>query len=225
MLAYAASRPRTGARQSSPNALLVVIAIHVALIAVVMSAKMDLPERILGKPIVVDFVPPPPAPPKRTADQPRKEQMQPRELSLPRQNDVKLPPQQPSFGSTDATPKLPDIGDLLGTGQQPQPRVEPKPLPIPAPTSARLLTPPSELKPPYPESKILTGEEAVLTLRLSIDAQGRVSSVEPVGRADRAFLEAARRHLIAHWRYKPATQGGQAVASVITITLRFQLDG
>ena len=37
--------------------------------------------------------------------------------------------------------------------------------------------------------------------------------MEPVGRTDRSFLEAARRHLIASWRYKPATEDGKAVAS------------
>ena len=36
---------------------------------------------------------------------------------------------------------------------------------------------------------------------------------------------AARRHLIAHWRYKPASEDGRAVASSTVITLRFQLDG
>jgi protein TonB len=81
------------------------------------------------------------------------------------------------------------------------------------------------LKPPYPQSKLLTGEEAELTLRLGIDSSGRVVSVEPVGRADRVFLEAARRHLMGHWRYKPATEGGRAVATSTVITLRFQLDG
>jgi protein TonB len=39
------------------------------------------------------------------------------------------------------------------------------------------------------------------------------------------FLGAARRHLLAHWRYKPAMQDGRAVATSIVITLRFQLDG
>ena len=38
MLAYAASRPRVGKAQSSPNAMLIVISVHVAVIAAVMSA-------------------------------------------------------------------------------------------------------------------------------------------------------------------------------------------
>ena len=44
MLAYAANRRRIGKRQSSPHAMLLIISAHVALVALVMSAKMDLPQ-------------------------------------------------------------------------------------------------------------------------------------------------------------------------------------
>jgi protein TonB len=87
------------------------------------------------------------------------------------------------------------------------------------------VTPPQELRPPYPQAKLLAEEEATLRLRLAIDEQGRVVAVDPVGRADAIFLAAARRHLLAHWRYKPAMKDGRAVPSSITITLRFELDG
>jgi len=89
----------------------------------------------------------------------------------------------------------------------------------------QLATPASELKPPYPPSKLITEEEATLRLKVMIDERGRVIAVDPVGNADRTFLEAARRYLIAHWRYKPATEDGRAVGSSMVITLRFQLDG
>jgi protein TonB len=81
------------------------------------------------------------------------------------------------------------------------------------------------LRPPYPASKLLTEEEAVLILRLSIDERGRVVAVDPVGSADPVFLGAARRYLVAHWRYKPASRDGSPVASSTIITLKFQLDG
>ena len=108
---------------------------------------------------------------------------------------------------------------------QPAVRLTSRPIVTPIHRGARLLTSTSELKPPYPASKLLREEEAVLTLRLSIDERGRVVAVDPVGRADGEFLAAARRHLIAHWRYSPATDDGRAVGSTTTITLRFQLDG
>jgi periplasmic protein TonB len=89
----------------------------------------------------------------------------------------------------------------------------------------RLLTPASELRPPYPQSKLLSEEEATLRLKLTISDSGRVIAVDPLGAADRDFLDAARRYLIAHWRYQPASEDGRAVASSTVITLRFQLDG
>jgi protein TonB len=106
----------------------------------------------------------------------------------------------------------------------PQPRILPVPT-EPVRVGPRFATPASDLRPPYPASKIESGQEAVLRLRLSIDPRGRVVAVEPVGRADRAFLEAARRHLVERWRYKPATEDGRPVASSTVITLRFELDG
>jgi protein TonB len=122
----------------------------------------------------------------------------------------------------DPAPSRPIIDSSPGPSVDPPPRVDPAPAVRAGP---KLLTPPSELKPPYPQAKLLAEEEATLKLRLTIDERGRVIAVEPIGRADPAFLEAARRHLIAHWRYKPASEGGRALSSTEVITLRFQLDG
>jgi protein TonB len=52
-----------------------------------------------------------------------------------------------------------------------------------------------------------------------------VTGVEAVGPADPVFLAAARRHLLAHWRYRPATEDGRAVATSTLVTLRFELAG
>jgi protein TonB len=80
------------------------------------------------------------------------------------------------------------------------------------------------VKPPYPLDKRRAEEEATLRLRLSIDERGRVTAVEPIGPADASFLEAARRHILRAWRYKPASDDGVAVASSTVVTLSFRLD-
>jgi protein TonB len=221
MLAYAANRPAAGMRQSSPNALLVVISAHVAVVAAVMSLKMDLPQRIRDRPTIIDFfhdpTPPAPLPEPHRAPQPD-----------PAKPTIDHPTPHVPLPAFDAVPVDPtgpvDVGIGTGGNSAAIPDIL-KPAVTPIHRGARLQTPTSELKPPYPASKLLREEEAVLTLRLSIDDRGRVVAVDPVGRADREFLEAARRHLIAHWRYAPATDDGRAVASTTTITLRFQLDG
>jgi protein TonB len=217
MLAYAASRPRIGARHSSPNAMLAIIALHVGAVAVLMSVKMDLPQRIIDRGTDVTFVPiPQPPPPNSPAKQPQP--LQPT-FTQP-QTEIPLPPVD--HQTVEAVPSLPSLTPWPSPSVDPPPRTDPQP---PARIGARLLTPASELKPPYPQSKLLAEEEATLTLRLTIDEQGRVIAVEPIGRADSAFLDAARRYLIAHWRYRPASEDGRAMRSTEVITLRFQLDG
>jgi protein TonB len=218
MLAYAASAPRTAERSPSPNAMLAIVAAHVALVALVMSAKLDIPIHINGKPIEVTWIdpvePPPPNPPVQRTPHP-----QPGPTAL--EPEVPVPP---SPGPTlTPTPPLPNPGPFVS----PSGDLLPLPTPTPAPVriAAQLLTPSSELRPPYPPSKLAAEEEASLRLSLSIDERGRVVAVEPVGRADPVFLAAARRYMLAHWRYKPASEGGRAVASTIVITLKFQLDG
>ena len=222
MLAYAASRPRFAERKPSPNAMLAIIAAHVALAAVVMSARMELPPKTSFTRTVIDFIPlpkePPPKPIATKVPQP------PRPVPMP------TPPQLDAAHPTppldwDPNPTFPGPGASPDPGSGPQIDLRPSPQPMPAATAARLLTPPSELKPSYPPSKLLTEEEAVLKLRLTIDGNGRVIAVDPVGSADRVFLEAARRQIMTHWRYRPATKDGHAVATSTVITLEFRIDG
>jgi len=192
-----------------------VIAGHVAAVAILMSTKLDLPERIRDFRTVVTFVPAKPPQRVDSVKQPRP-QSQPRYASpdpiapIPTEPDVTADP--------DPTPAFP-----LPTGPV-GPVVDPLPSqPVPA-TPAVLLTGLGELRPPYPAAKLASGEEAVLKLRLTVDQGGRVVAVEPIGRADRTFLEAARRHIIAHWRYRPASRDGHDVMATLVVTLRFQLD-
>jgi protein TonB len=223
MLAYAANRPRVGARQSSPNALLFVICAHIVVIAAIMSANMGLTPAPFDKPTEIFRVrltpePPPPHPISKGQKQ-RTPAVEPRNSH----NSERV---------TNVDPRVPvDLGHDSGTVTAggidvvsiPKPPLLPIPLPISS--AAQLLTPQADLRPPYPQSKLLSGEEASLMLRLTVDDQGRVVAVEPVGRVDPVFLAAARRHLMAHWRYKPAIQDGRAVSSSFTVALRFELNG
>jgi protein TonB len=222
MLAYAASRPRIAQRRASPNAMLVVIGAHVALVAAVMSARMDLPPRFHPEQTIVDFLPLPTDPPQ----QDQRQTHPARQQQTVRDRTVDHP--DPRVGADLGSHELDTTGEDLGTKLPPIDfRPDPKP-PVrldPVRSDAQLLTPASDLKPPYPASKLLNEEEAVLRLRLTIDDHGRVIAVDPVGRTDPVFLAAARRHLIAHWRYKPAMSDGQAVSSSAVITLHFELNG
>jgi protein TonB len=219
MLAYAAGRPRIAASRPSPNALLAIIAAHVALVAVVMSARMEMPPRLIPKPIEVKLIPEPLTPPENVTEP----------VAKPQQKPTVTPSPPHEALTTEA--RIINFTPIFSNGVNAIPVVNPViseppiPTPVPVRSGPRLLTPASELRPPYPASKLLTEEEAVLILRLSIDERGRVVAVDPVGSADPVFLGAARRYLVAHWRYKPASRDGSPVASSTIITLKFQLDG
>jgi len=220
MLAYAANTPQVAVRRPSPKTLLLIAAAHVVVLGLIVTAKSDLPQRIMPTVTTVTLIRNPPPPPGHV--------VKPRVIQQPQHSAVTQPPPPivlPQVPIATATPQLPNIGNVVGPGAQPS-RPEPQPaIAAPAPTPAWLLTPPSELKPPYPESKLLTGEEATLRLRLSIDEHGRVVAVDAIGPADRTFLDAARRYVMAHWRYSPATQAGQPVGTSLVVTLKFQLEG
>lgn len=221
MLAYAANRPDPAGRRTSPNVMLFIVAAHIAAIAALMSARMEVMQHGREPPLTIDLVrePPPPQPnpvsQTKPTPQPNNEW-----LSHP-DHVVSTPPRQP--------PSLDTGGMTSDPGPVVDPTATPKPLPpLPTPVSvhadAQLLTPAAQLRPPYPASKLLNEEEADLRLRLAIGADGRVTAIDPIGRADPVFLDAARRYLIAHWRYRPATVDGRAIATTTVITLSFRLD-
>lgn len=225
MLAYAEGRQRIGERGSSPSTMLFIIGAHVAFVAVAMSIKMVTDPPRGDPPITVDLIdtskPLPPPPP--ATEQPDTKPIQ----STLDQPVVIVPVPISSGESLDSAP-TPVVPSGVPAGNSVEIPTLPPTRPIivePVRTGPRLNTPEHALKPPYPASKLDSQQEASLRLQLSIDERGRVTSVSPVGSVDRAFFEAARKHLIARWRYKPATVDGNPVTSSTVITLTFQLEG
>jgi len=200
-----------------PRALVLIIAGHAALLAAVMTAKMEVPFRIFP-PTVVKLIPIPKPPPEN--QQPTKPDPRTSTIDHPT-TPIPIPqPREPTVDTSQPTNPTFDPGPIIDLG----PRTTTTP-PQPVRIGPRFSTPAYDVKPPYPPSKLRDGEEASLRLKLTIDERGRVTGVEAVGPADPVFLAAARRHLIAHWRYRPATEDGRAVATSTLVTLRFELAG
>lgn len=222
MLAYA---PRPAGRSGSPRTLLLVAAGHVVALALVLTARsefvaqppLDPPDVVFVKPIKPP-PPPPPAPAPDTA-QPR----QPSQSTIDRPTIIVPTPALPSEPLAKGPP-VTTLDPVIG------PATTPRPLPLDPPAAAivrkaaRFITPADLVRPPYPIAKERVGEEARLRLSLAIDARGRVTSVSPVGAADPTFLAAARRHIVRHWRYQPASEDSTAIASTIVVTLTFTLE-
>lgn len=220
MLAYAAHNPRPAGRAGSPKALLLIVAGHAALIAAVMAAKMEVIPFVPSVPPVVINVPPEETPPPEP-DPVQKVQPQTPQTTFiqPVKPIVPMEPYVPTVPVQEG----PIVRQLppLGGGD---PAIIDPPKHIPVKVGPRLAVTDSALRPPYPLSKIREQQEATLKLKLTIDARGRVTAVEPVGSVDLIFLEAARRHILKVWRYKPATEDGVAMPTTTVINLSFRLE-
>lgn len=219
-----ASVPAYAEKRPHPNTLLLIAGAHIVLVAVVMSVKMGVPIMPKEPPIFVRQIPieedPKPIPKPVESKHPARSQ--PQYYRLDQTKPIVSTPND--HGPTvDPTPlPLPDDGPLSGNNPDPLPL--PKPTPTIARTGPRFITPRNLIEPSYPDDKRRLEQEAVLQLKLTIDERGRVVAVEPIGRADPSFLDAARRHLMAYWRYRPATEDGHAVASSTVIRLQFRLE-
>ena len=215
MATYAPVAPYAD-RSRHPRALFLIIAGHAALITVVMMAKMDVVPPFIPTITKVDLINDPKPPP----DNPPPPQPQQHESAIDHPAIV-VPIPQPIADAVPIAIPMPV--------PNPGPTVDPGPVKVIAPpepvrVGPRFITPDYDVKPPYPQSKLRSQEETVLQLRLTIDARGRVTAVDPVGNADSVFLAAARMHILAHWRYRAATEDGRAIATSTVVTLRFQLD-
>ncbi|WP_265569537.1 energy transducer TonB [Sphingomicrobium nitratireducens] len=215
MLAYAPrSRPTP-----SPSSLALVIGLHGVALALLVTSRPDFvfPEAPTRTEIYdVPVVPPEPLDPVEAVPK-----------SAPSQPRVPTPAVQlPIAGPTiDFAPVIEDIplGDMVVADG---PLVEDGSGELSVPTvfeAARPKTPADLVRPPYPASKIRSGEEATIQLRLHIDAKGRVTAVEPAADADPAFFRAAEKHIRRNWRYAPAKEDGRAVASQMVVSIRFEM--
>lgn len=221
MPVYASTSGFAGHRRH-PRALLLIVGGHAVLIAAVMTAKMDLPDKFIPDITRVRLLPSDPPPPEPLPPPPKPERAPPQNSRLD-QPEILVPIPVPDGPAVDDPPiPVPPKPGPIGPSIDPVP---PRPVPVaPVRVGPRFATPQHLIEPPYPPDKQRLEEEAVLRLKLSIDERGRVVAVESVGRSDRSFFEAARRHLIANWRYKPATEDGKAIAWSTVITLTFQIE-
>ena len=207
-----------------PRALMFIVGGHAVLVAAVMTAKMEVIPLAGTTKTVVELIeevkPPPPLPPEPAPPKPE-HPVQPRDSQIDLQKPIVPIPTENPVEVAATLPQLPSPGPV-GSGTEsianPTPKLDP------VRVAARFATPDSLLRPPYPDDKARLEEEGTLRLRLLIDERGRVVAVEPVGKVDRSFFDAARKHLLAKWRYKPATVDGRPVPSSTIITLRFELE-
>jgi periplasmic protein TonB len=75
----------------------------------------------------------------------------------------------------------------------------------------------------YPAAAKRLEREAEVKLRLVIDEEGRIRDARVLGDPGYGFGEAAVASVRRHCRFRPARKGGEAVATEITYTVRYEL--
>ena len=81
----------------------------------------------------------------------------------------------------------------------------------------------SNPKPLYPVSARKRGIQGKVLLQLSITAEGKVAAVHVMQSSGFRMLDLSAVNSVKRWRFMPALQDGQAVASVLQVPIRFVL--
>ncbi|MDG2533688.1 TonB family protein [Sphingomonas sp. HITSZ_GF] len=223
MSLYAASgyQPRKPRAASLGAAFL----INGAIIAGMIYSAPDFVKKVLPGSMdtynVPDLPPPPPIePPKEQPKVEQKAATQP----LPNIPDPIVPTQiERTIESTTIIPeRLPEITKPVETG--PVTRVEPKVEPVPPLVGARRDPRYAEdFQPPYPTAKLRSQEDGRVSVKVLVGADGRVKAVEQLSATSQDFFEATRRQALSKWRFKPASRGGVAEESWMTLSVTFRI--
>lgn len=92
-----------------------------------------------------------------------------------------------------------------------------------APTK-RPADPLERVEPDYPPVALRAREEGTVLLRVQVDALGNPTEVE-VARSSRSReLDRAARDAVRKWKFSPALENGQSVASVVEVPIDFRMD-
>jgi len=79
--------------------------------------------------------------------------------------------------------------------------------------------------PPYPREALRAGHQGTVLLQVLVDVDGRPLEVRVEhGSGYRQLDEAARRHVLRHWRFQPAMRDGRAVQAIGLVPIDFRLD-
>ncbi len=194
--------------------------------------EIDVTFRAQEEPELEKKPPPPPPPPppsvKKTRRPGRAAPAQP--TAIPEGRPAEGDPGQ-AISAHEAFDELGDGGDEKETPPPPLPPPPPPPAPveekIPDPiqeldteyVSARPHS--SNMPPAYPESARKKGTEQVVRLEVRISATGQVVEVSLLS-GDEPFASVAIAAVKA-WRYAPATDQGQPVASTRVVSIPFRL--
>lgn len=182
--------------------------------------KKVLPESI-GTYNVPDVPPPPPIePPKEQPKIEHKALTQP----LPTVPEPIVPSRvERTVESTTVIPEFPPLPIKPvepGPPVKAEPRVEPVAPFVGATRDGRYA---GDFQPEYPASELRLERDGKVSVKVLVGTNGRVKAVEQLSATSQAFFDATRRQALSKWRFKPATRGGVAEESWMTLSVTFRI--
>jgi protein TonB len=205
--------------------MVIVIGLHVAVLAFLLTYQPARQMLGLSKPLMVEFITPP-APP---VPEPPKEQPKPREVEVVKRKPEPVKP-QPLIAATTPTPS-PMVAEQPPEPPKPAPPIEaaaPAPPAPPAPPAApRVISGVEYVRKPapvYPALSRRMNEQGRVTLRVLISTQGKPEKVDISKSSGFARLDEAARAAVMDALFKPYTDNGKPEAVIATVPISFSLD-
>lgn len=168
----------------------------------------------------VETPPPPPIDPPKPQPEPKaKTPTQPLPNAPKPLVDTRT--QNPTSTTTEIYPPIPEPAKPVDTG--PPVTLDPPKVVPPLMGARRDPRYADAFQPDYPASELRAQRDGRVSVRVLVGADGRVKSVEQVSATSAAFFDATRRQALSKWRFKPATRGGVAEESWMTLSVTFEI--
>lgn len=162
---------------------------------------------------IVERRPPPPPPPALQRPAPT------RPVPVATAPNPTAPPVVVDHSTGPLTPPMPNLPAVAG------PAVEAATVAGPATTAPVALRYVQAPPPPYPRAAIRNGLTGTVWLRVLVDESGGPVAVEvEQGSGHRVLDDAARRQVLANWRFQPALDGDQPVQAWGRVPIEFSLE-
>lgn len=205
--------------------LLLVLALHGALLYVAMSYKL-IPPPQEAVTLFVDLINPPP--PKKEEPPPEPPKPPPQKVKLVKPKRVEQPKPAPVLVA-----EAPVTSASEPVAPPPEPVIEAPPVPEPASQSSAPVVMSSELSlscpqramPNYPAASRRLSEQGRLVLRVELDETGRITLVKVAESSGYKRLDDAGLEAVKKWHCNAATQNGKAVRGIAMQPFDFILEG
>lgn len=211
--------------------LLVVLAMHGALLYAAMSYKLIPPPKEVVI-LFVNLINPPPK--KEELPPPELPKPPPKKVELVKQKPIVQPQPQPAPAPV-LVAEAPVVSAAEPVAPPPQPVIEaPAELVVEVPvkpaqpvmmSSELSLACPQRTPPDYPANSRRLGEQGQVKLKVELDETGRVTSASVAESSGYKRLDAAGLAAVKSWRCNAATRDGKAVRAVALQPFDFILEG